>query len=133
MRSTETRMPFGASSCFAAPYPRFGCPGLGVAQGGEHRADLVLGGEGAGGVSAAAEATDHRVVSCSVLAVRVPAGVLRMRELFLRRGVARHPNITDALLEHLLSDPDPQVADDAAANPALRPTQMYRILTAAGL
>lgn len=54
-------------------------------------------------------------------------------ESFLRRGVARHPNVTDALLEHLLSDPDPQVADDAAANSALRPTQMYRILTAAGL
>jgi hypothetical protein len=54
-------------------------------------------------------------------------------ESFLRRGVARHPNITGALLEHLLSDPDPQVVDDAAANPALRPTQMYRMLTAAGL
>ncbi|WP_218782000.1 hypothetical protein [Streptomyces sp. CS113] len=54
-------------------------------------------------------------------------------ESFLRRGVARHPNITDAMLEHLLSDPDPQVVDDAAANPALRPTQMYRMLTAAGL
>ncbi|MGP4030029.1 hypothetical protein [Actinomadura sp. 3N407] len=54
-------------------------------------------------------------------------------EPFLRRGVARHPNITDVLLEHLLGDPDPQVADDAAANSALRPTQMNRILTAAGL
>ncbi|MES9605867.1 hypothetical protein [Actinomadura sp. NPDC000929] len=54
-------------------------------------------------------------------------------EPFLRRGVARHHNITDVLLEHLLGDPDPEVADDAAANSALRPTQMYRILTAAGL
>ncbi|MFE9094104.1 hypothetical protein [Streptomyces sp. NPDC007264] len=54
-------------------------------------------------------------------------------ESFLRRGVAGHPNITDALLEQLLSDPDPQVADDAAANPALRPARMYRILAAAGL
>jgi hypothetical protein len=54
-------------------------------------------------------------------------------EPFLRRGVARHPSITDALLEQLLSDPDPQVVDDAAANSTLRPTQMYRILTAAGL
>lgn len=52
---------------------------------------------------------------------------------FLRRGVARHPNITDALLEQLLSDPVPEVADDAAANSALPPTHMYRILTAAGL
>ncbi|GAA3371109.1 hypothetical protein GCM10020367_20440 [Streptomyces sannanensis] len=54
-------------------------------------------------------------------------------ESFLRRGVARHPNITDALLEQLLSDPDPEVADDAAANSALRPTRMYRILTTADL
>ncbi|NYV75750.1 hypothetical protein HW445_15735 [Streptomyces sp. UH6] len=54
-------------------------------------------------------------------------------EPFLRRGVARHPNVTDVLLEHLLGDPDPEVADDAAANSALRPTRMYRILTAAGL
>ncbi|MFQ3557027.1 hypothetical protein QZN11_09570 [Streptomyces gramineus] len=54
-------------------------------------------------------------------------------EPFVRRGVARHPNVTDALLEHLLRDPDPQVADDAAANAALRPTRMYGILTAAGL
>jgi hypothetical protein len=58
---------------------------------------------------------------------------LAAAESFLRRGVARHPNITDVLLEHLLCDPDPQVADDAAANSALRPAQMYRILTAAGL
>ncbi|MEV7864975.1 hypothetical protein AB0P17_02470 [Streptomyces sp. NPDC088124] len=54
-------------------------------------------------------------------------------ESFLRAGVARHPNVTDALLEQLLSDPDPQVADKAAANSALAPTQMYLILTAAGL
>lgn len=54
-------------------------------------------------------------------------------EPFLRRGVARHPNITDGLLERLLCDPDPQVADDAAANSALRPGRMYRILAAAGL
>ncbi|MFV2118878.1 hypothetical protein ACE14D_10715 [Streptomyces sp. Act-28] len=54
-------------------------------------------------------------------------------EPFLRQGVARHPNITDVLLEQLLSDPDPRVVDDAAANSALRPTRMRRILTAAGL
>ncbi|MFI1176742.1 hypothetical protein [Streptomyces melanogenes] len=54
-------------------------------------------------------------------------------EPLLGRKVARHPNVTDALLDHLLSAPDPQVVDDAAANSALRPTQMYRILTAAGL
>lgn len=67
------------------------------------------------------------------LPVKALQGLAAAAESFLRRGVARHPNITDALLEQLLSDPDPQVADDAAANPALRPTQMYRILTAAGL
>jgi hypothetical protein len=54
-------------------------------------------------------------------------------EPFVRRGAARHPNITDALLERLLTDPDPEVRDDAAANSALRPPEMYRILTAAGL
>lgn len=47
-----------------------GGPGLRVAQGGERRAELVddglvLGGDGAGGVAAAAEAADHRVLPCS--------------------------------------------------------------------
>ncbi|MEU4148866.1 hypothetical protein [Streptomyces sp. NPDC026659] len=54
-------------------------------------------------------------------------------EPFLRGGVARHPNIPDALLEQLLSDPDPHVADDAAANSALGLDRMYRILAAADL
>ncbi|WP_211273357.1 hypothetical protein [Streptomyces hirsutus] len=54
-------------------------------------------------------------------------------EPFLRRGVARHPNITEALLEQLLSDADPEVADDAAANSAVRLSSMYRIVTAADL
>ncbi|MYQ47500.1 hypothetical protein GTW40_21010 [Streptomyces sp. SID4985] len=54
-------------------------------------------------------------------------------ESFLRAGVARHPNVTDALLERLLSDADARVADDAAANSALRADRMYRILDAAGL
>lgn len=41
---------------------------------------VILGGEDAGGVTAAAEdTTDHRAVSCSGLAVRVPAGVLSTR------------------------------------------------------
>ncbi|GKQ35829.1 hypothetical protein ALMP_23720 [Streptomyces sp. A012304] len=57
-----------------------GRPGLRVAYGGEHRVELVddglvLGSEGAVAVAAATEATDHRAVSCSGLAVRVPAGV----------------------------------------------------------
>ncbi|MFE2585027.1 hypothetical protein [Streptomyces sp. NPDC059378] len=54
-------------------------------------------------------------------------------ETHLRRGVARHPHVTDALLERLLSDPDPEVVDDAAANSALPSARMHRILTVAGL
>ncbi|MFD9604924.1 hypothetical protein [Streptomyces sp. NPDC059970] len=63
-----------------------GRPGLRGAHGGEHRAErvdggLVLGGEGGAGRGAAAaeHATDHRAVSCSGLAVRVPSGVLSTR------------------------------------------------------
>lgn len=54
-------------------------------------------------------------------------------EALLRRGVAGHPNITEALLERLLSDPDPEVVHDAAANPVLRAVRMRRILADAGL
>ncbi|MEV0095242.1 hypothetical protein [Streptomyces sp. NPDC050738] len=54
-------------------------------------------------------------------------------EPFLRSGVARHPNVSDALLEQLLADPDSTVADSAAANAELPPSRMHRILTAAGL
>ncbi|BFO17460.1 hypothetical protein SHKM778_38480 [Streptomyces sp. KM77-8] len=54
-------------------------------------------------------------------------------EPFIRQGVARHPHITDALLERLLSDPVPEGVDDAAANSAPRPDRTYRILIAAGL
>ena len=54
-------------------------------------------------------------------------------EPFLRRGVARHPNTPEALRERLLSDQDPEVVDDAAANSLLPLATMYRILTAAGL
>ncbi|MBL7502637.1 hypothetical protein I6A84_23035 [Frankia sp. CNm7] len=54
-------------------------------------------------------------------------------ESFLRGAVACHPNVTDALLDQLLMDPEPGVVDSAAANPALRPTRMYRILTDADL
>lgn len=51
----------------------------------------------------------------------------------MRRRVAGHPNVTDVLLEQLLSAPVPEVADNAAANSALRLSRMYRILTDAGL
>lgn len=39
-----------------------------------------------------------------------------LERFLLRTGTAGHPNITDALLEHLLTDPGPKVADAAAAN-----------------
>jgi hypothetical protein len=54
-------------------------------------------------------------------------------ESFLRAGAARHPGATEDLLEQLLTDPDPKVADDAAANPALPPSRMDRIITEASL
>ncbi|MFJ9433324.1 hypothetical protein ACIRQY_27220 [Streptomyces sp. NPDC101490] len=54
-------------------------------------------------------------------------------ESFLRQEVARHPKVTEALLERLLSDPEPEVADDAAASPALRPSRMRQLLAAVGL
>ncbi|MFL1380577.1 hypothetical protein [Nocardiopsis protaetiae] len=53
-------------------------------------------------------------------------------ERFLRAGVARRPNVTGALLDRLLSDPVPQVADAAAARPGPTPARMYRILAATG-
>ncbi|MCX4816265.1 hypothetical protein OG601_37305 [Streptomyces sp. NBC_01239] len=42
------------------------------------------------------------------------------------RGVARHPRAADALLDQLLSDPTPDVADAAAANSALPPARSTR-------
>ncbi|MFG2947149.1 hypothetical protein [Streptomyces adustus] len=54
-------------------------------------------------------------------------------EASLRRGVARHSKVTAALLERLLSDPDPEVVDAAAANAVLSSARMHRILTVAGL
>ncbi|MFD6416159.1 hypothetical protein [Streptomyces sp. NPDC060194] len=52
---------------------------------------------------------------------------------FLRRGAGRHPRATPDLLEHLLAAPDPQVAEEAAAHPALPPSRRDDLLTAAGL
>ncbi|MEV7729104.1 hypothetical protein AB0P15_30895 [Streptomyces sp. NPDC087917] len=54
-------------------------------------------------------------------------------ESFLRAGTARHPNIPTDLLELLLADPEPRVADDAAANPLLPRAHMDHILAKAGL
>ncbi|MEW1907411.1 hypothetical protein AB0442_03000 [Kitasatospora sp. NPDC085895] len=46
---------------------------------------------------------------------------------------ARHPHADADLLERLPADPEPQVADDAAAGPALPRDRMECILVAAGL
>lgn len=54
-------------------------------------------------------------------------------ESYLRRGVAGHPGVTLALLDRLLGDPAPEVADSAAAKPALPLDRMHRILADAGL
>ncbi|MFK8909109.1 hypothetical protein [Streptomyces sp. YS-3] len=51
----------------------------------------------------------------------------------LRLGVARHPNVTAELLEQLLADLDPTVAEQAAANPVLPRARMDHILAEAGL
>ncbi|MFF4392674.1 hypothetical protein ACFY0G_38945 [Streptomyces sp. NPDC001552] len=60
-------------------------------------------------------------------------GLAASAESFLRAGTARHPNIPTDLLELLLTDPEPRVTDDAAANPLLPRAQMDRILAKAGL
>jgi len=49
-------------------------------------------------------------------------------EAFIRRGAARHAHGTPALLEQLLADADPEVVDEAAANPQLPLGSMRRIL-----
>ncbi|WP_326552889.1 hypothetical protein [Micromonospora sp. NBC_01813] len=54
-------------------------------------------------------------------------------EAVLRRGAARHPYATPALLEQLLADDDPEVVDEAAANPQLPLHSMHRILDESAL
>ncbi|MBO0867679.1 MAG: hypothetical protein J2P15_03860 [Micromonosporaceae bacterium] len=54
-------------------------------------------------------------------------------EPWLRRAVARHPNADPALLDRLLTDRGPEIADDAAGNPVLPLARMYRILAEAQL
>ena len=79
--------------------------------------------------------TDPRVRRLALHDPELPARDLERlaADPSLRGGVAAHPNATDALLDRLLSDPDHNVADNAAANPALPLDRMYRILVAAGL
>ncbi|WP_369776409.1 hypothetical protein [Streptomyces sp. R33] len=80
---------------------------------------------------------DPRVRVLALKDPELPVADLRQlaacADSFLRAGTARHPNITTELLELLLADPEPKVADDAAANPALPRAQMDRILARAGL
>ncbi|MEU9314077.1 hypothetical protein [Streptomyces sp. NPDC048256] len=54
-------------------------------------------------------------------------------ESILRAGVARHANVSADLLEQLLADPEPTVADHAAANPVLPRVRMDRIIVQVGL
>ncbi|MFJ8648916.1 hypothetical protein ACIRNI_22690 [Streptomyces sp. NPDC093546] len=56
-----------------------------------------------------------------------------MRGVVLRAAVAKHPNVDAELLDQLLADPEPEVADEAAANPVLPRSRMDRILAEAGL
>jgi hypothetical protein len=84
-----------------------------------------------------ADEPDPRV---RVLALRDPdLPVPQLRRLaesdeeFLRADAARHPNVTAELLELLLADPTPNVAEASAANPVLSRARMSRILTEAGL
>ena len=51
----------------------------------------------------------------------------------MRRGVAGHPMMNEALFARLLTDADPWVVDAAAANPVLPPQRMYSILAEADL
>ncbi|MEU9181818.1 hypothetical protein AB0C90_34290 [Streptomyces sp. NPDC048550] len=80
---------------------------------------------------------DPRVRVLALKDPELPVAELRQlvacEESFLRAGTARHPNITTELLTLLLTDPEPRVVDDAAANPGLPRTQMDRILARAGL
>lgn len=54
-------------------------------------------------------------------------------EGFLRWDVAKHPGATADLLERLMADSEPQVAETAAANPALTREQMGKVLSDADL
>lgn len=80
---------------------------------------------------------DPRVRSLALHDSELPATVLRQLaeadEEFLRAGAAQHPNVTAELLERLLADPQPKVADAAAANSKLPRARMEAILTDAGL
>ncbi|QKW18434.1 hypothetical protein HUT16_04560 [Kitasatospora sp. NA04385] len=50
-----------------------------------------------------------------------------------RRTIASHPNLPHGRVEELLGDGDPQTSIRAAANPALPPSLMHRLLDAAGI
>ncbi|MFD4867358.1 hypothetical protein [Streptomyces sp. NPDC058412] len=83
------------------------------------------------------EKQDPRVRILALKDLELPPADLRelaaSTESFLRAGTARHPNIPTDLLELLLADPEPSVADDAAANPLLPRAHMDHILAKAGL
>ncbi|MGW2050303.1 hypothetical protein ACWCPF_34790 [Streptomyces sp. NPDC001858] len=80
---------------------------------------------------------DPRVRLLALEDPELPAAELRRlghgEDSVLRAGVARHPNVSADLLERLLADPEPKVADHAAANPVLPPAWMDRIIAQADL
>ncbi|SNX66242.1 hypothetical protein SAMN06272735_8090 [Streptomyces sp. TLI_55] len=84
-----------------------------------------------------ADEPDPRVRVFALEDPELPVSVLRrfadFEEGFLRAGAARHPNVTAELLERLMADPEPKVADEAAANSVLPRARMDRILAEAGL
>ncbi|MFJ1706936.1 hypothetical protein [Kitasatospora sp. NPDC088346] len=84
-----------------------------------------------------ADGPDPRVRVLALEDPGLPVSELRRfaacEESFLRAGAARQPNVASDLLEQLLVDPEPKVADDAAANPVLSLARRDRVLTEAGL
>ncbi|WP_159401081.1 hypothetical protein [Streptomyces sp. NRRL B-24484] len=82
------------------------------------------------------DASDPRVRLLALKVPDLPVGQLRRlagEEPSLRAAVARHPRTDAELLERLLADRDPEVADAAAANPVLPRARMEAVLAAAGV
>lgn len=83
------------------------------------------------------DVADPRIRSLALHYSELPETALRRfaedDEEFLRAGAAQHPNVTVELLERLLTDPQPKVADAAAANLVVPRARMDAILSDAGL
>lgn len=77
-----------------------------------------------------ADDPDPRIQRVALEDPELPAEVLeRLAETpGLRRRIAAHPTVTAGLLDRLLTDPDPYVVDEAAANPRLELSRMEQLL-----